>query len=154
MEKWAVKKVFYYEVDNKKFYNKVDADEYALKIFLIEEITKIWKKCKLYNDYSIRIGDDNKTIIVHIHREPYYDNWNVGHYGCTQPKIIDRSTNEKYNTIQDFCKSYSSAIKKIFDIADSIDIEKMSMIYNEDEVNKAIVYKDMVEEIKKFINKI
>jgi hypothetical protein len=47
MENWQINKVFYYEVNGRKFYNKSEADEYSLKLFLTEEITKLWRKSKV-----------------------------------------------------------------------------------------------------------
>lgn len=152
MENWRVNKVFYYEVNSIKFNSKSEADEYSLKLFLTEEITKLWKKSKIFSEYSIYMDKDNKTIIVYIYREPIYDNWNVGHYGCTEPTVLDRSTTERYSSIKEFCKSYKSAIKKIIDIADSINIDNISMICNEETVNKMTNYKNMVEQIKGIMN--
>lgn len=148
MENWQVNKVFYYEVNGRKFYNKFEADEYSLKLFLIEEITKLWRKSKVWDDHSIYIDDDNKTIIVRIYHEPLVDNWNVGHYGCTAPTINDKNEYEKYSTIQEFCKHYDSFIVELFKIADSIDIEKLSMICAEEVINKMNLYKSMVEQLK------
>lgn len=109
-ENWQVNKIFYYEVNGRKFYNKSEADEYSLKLFL--------------------------------------DNWNVGHHGCTEPTVIDKSENRKYNTIREFCKIYISTIKELFEIADSIDIEKLSVICTEEAINKMALYKSMVEQLK------
>lgn len=148
MENWQVNKVFYYEVNSRKFYNKSEADEYSLKVFLIEEITKLWRKSKVWDDHSIYIDDDNKTIIVRIYHEPLVDDWNVGHYGCTAPTINDKDEYKKYSTIQEFYKDYGSFIVELFKIADSIDIEKLSMICAEETINKMNLYKSMVEQLK------
>lgn len=128
MENWQVNKVSYYEVNGRKFYNKSEADEYSLKLFLTEEITKLWRKSEVWDDHSIYIDDDNKTIIVCIHHEPLVD--------------------EKYSTIQEFYKHYDSFIVELFKIADSIDIEKLSMICAEEAINKMSLYKSMVEQLK------
>lgn len=152
MEKWQVNKVFYYEVNSIKFHDKSEADDYSLKLFLVEEIAKLWRKSKVFSEYSIYMDKDNKTIIVHIHREPIYDNWNVGHYGCTEPTILDPSITERYCTINEFCKSYNSIVKKLFNIADSINIDNMSMFCNEEAVNKMLLYKKMIEQIKNLMN--
>lgn len=150
MENWQVNKVFYYEVNGKKFYNKSEADEYSLKLFLTEEITKLWRKSKVWDDHSIYIDNDNKTIIVCIYHEPLVDDWNVGHYGCTAPTINDKNEYEKYSTIQEFYKYYDSFIVELFKIADSIDIEKLSMICAEETLNEMNLYKSMVEKLKKY----
>lgn len=147
-ENWQVNKIFYYEVNGRKFYNKSEADEYSLKLFLTEEVDKLWKKAGGCDNYSIYIDDDNETIVVHIYHEPIIDNWNVGHYGCTEPTVIDKSENRKYNTIREFCKIYISTIKELFEIADSIDIEKLSVICTEEAINKMALYKSMVEQLK------
>lgn len=149
MENWQVNKVFYYEVNGKKFYNKSEADEYSLKLFLTEEITKLWRKSKVWDDHSIYMDDDNKTIIVCIYHEPLVDDWNVGHYGCTAPTINDKNEYKKYSTIQEFYKYYDSFIVELFKIADSIDIEKLSMICAEETLNKMNLYKSMIEKLKK-----
>ena len=154
MKNWQVNKVSYYEVNNRKFYNKSEADEYSLKLFLVEEITKLWRKSKVWDDHSIYIDDDNKTIIVCIYHEPLVDNWNVGHYGCTAPTINDKNEYKKYSTIQEFYKHYDSFIVELFKVADSIDIEKLSMICAEDAINKMVLYKTMVGQLKNVINKI
>lgn len=148
MENWQVNKVFYYEVNGRKFYNKSEADEYSLKLFLTEEITKLWRKSKVWNDHSIYIDNDNKTIIVCIYHEPLVDDWNVGHYGCTAPTIKDKNEYKKYSTIKEFYKHYDSFIVELFKVADSIDIEKMSMICAEEAINKMTLYKNMVEQLK------
>lgn len=148
MENWQVNKVFYYEVNGRKFYNKSEADEYSLKLFLTEEITKLWRKSEVWDDHSIYIDDDNKTIIVCIYHEPLVDDWNVGHYGCTAPTINDKNEYKKYSTIQEFYKHYDSFIVELFKIADSIDIEKLSMICAEEAINKMNLYKSMVEQLK------
>lgn len=132
MENWQVNKVFYYEVNGRKFYNKSEADEYSLKLFLTEEITKLWRKSKVRNDHSIYIDDDNKTIID----------------SCTAPTINDKNEYKKYSTIQEFYKHYDSFIVELFKIADSIDIEKLSMICAEEAINKMNLYKSMVEQLK------
>lgn len=154
MENWQVNKVFYYEVNGKKFYNKSEADEYSLKLFLTEEITKLWKKSKVWDDHSIYIDDDNKTIIVCIYHEPLVDNWNVDHYGCTAPTINDKNEYEKYSTIKELYKHYDSFIVELFEVADSIDIEKLSIICDKEAINKMTLYKNMVEQLKNVINKI
>lgn len=117
-------------------------------MFLTEEVNKLWRKSEDYNDYSTYIDEDNKTIIVHIYHEPIIDNWNVGHYGCTNSTVIDKSKNEKYNTIKDFYKVYNSVIEELFKIADSIDLEKLSIVCTEDTLNKIASYKNMVEQLK------
>lgn len=94
------------------------------------------------------IDDDNKTIIVCIYHEPLVDDWNVGHYGCTAPTINNKNEYEKYSTIQEFYKHYDSFIVELFKIADSIDIEKLSMICAEEAINKMNLYKSMVEQLK------
>lgn len=148
MENWQVNKVFYYEVNGRKFYNKSEADEYSLKLFLTEEITKLWRKSEVWNDHSIYIDDDNKTIIVRIYHEPLVDDWNVGHYGCTAPTIKDKNEYKKYSTIKEFYKHYDSFIVELFKVANSIDIEKLSMICAEEAINKMTLYKNMVEQLK------
>lgn len=151
MKNWEVEKVNYYQVNNKKFFDESEANDYALKLFLVEEISKILKKNSFYDKYSFYIDDDNSTIVVHIYQEPYYDNWNVGHYGCTEPTVIDRSRTHKYKTIKHFCNIYESATKKLFEIADSINIANISTVLDEDNVENMKKYKEMVNKIKNAI---
>lgn len=151
MGEWKINRIFYYEVNNKKFDNKEDAEEYALKLFLVGEIDKLFDK-EGYNNYSIYIDDDNKTIVVHIAREPIIDDWNVGHYGCTEPKVIDKSEDKKYKTIQEFCERYSSLTKKLIEISDSINVDSLELICDEEIINEIVDYKDMVEKLKNAIN--
>lgn len=68
MKNWEVEKINYYQVNNKKFFDEKEANDYALKLFLVEEISKILKKSGFYDKYSFYIDDDNSTIVVYISR--------------------------------------------------------------------------------------
>lgn len=152
MENWQINKIFYYKVNNKKFHNEINAEIYSLKVFLVEEINKLWRKNIIYNNYSIYLDKDNKTIVVHIYREPIIDNWNVGHYGCTEPTIIDKSIEYKYNSIKEFYDHNKEIIEQLFDIADSINLEKINIVCDKETIDKLFLYKEMIEKIRSNIN--
>ena len=68
MENWKINKIFYYEVNGVKFYNKDEANDYSIKLFLTNEINKLMKKSSVYKNYSTYVSDkDYKTIIVYIY---------------------------------------------------------------------------------------
>lgn len=152
MENWKINKIFYYEVNGVKFYNKDEANDYSIKLFLTNEINKLMKKSSVYKNYSTYVSDkDYKTIIVYIYKEPFVDTWNVGHYGC-KGEEVNRSKTEEYTTIKDYCKRFKPLIEKLFTITDSIDIENLSFIQNGETVEKMVNYKKMVKDIKQYIN--
>lgn len=152
MENWKINKIFYYEVNGVKFYNKDEANDYSIKLFLTNEINKLMKKSSVYKNYSTYVSDkDYKTIIVYIYKEPFVDTWNAGHYGC-KGEEVNRSETEEYTTIKDYCERFKPLIEKLFTITDSIDIENLSFIQNEETVEKMVNYKKMVKNIKQYIN--
>lgn len=152
MKDWQINKVFYYEVNNRKFYDKNEAEEYSLKVFLVNEINNLWDKKEGYDNYSIFIDKDNKTIIKHIYHEPIVDNWNVGHYGCTEPTIIDKSVEYKYNSLKEFYEHNKEIVEELFSIAAAIDLEKISIVCNKETTNELLLYKEMVEKIRSNVN--
>ena len=150
---YKVNRVFYFEVNGKKIYNEEEARDYALKLFVTDEVSKIWKKNPYMKEYSIYMDKDDKTIIVYIYSEPIIDDWNVGHYGCTSPTIIDKSKTKKYKTIKDLYRIYTSEIDEILSIDDTINIERLRPLCTDEVINNMINYKDMLRQLREKIKK-
>ena len=140
MENWNLEKILYYQVNGKKFFSEEKAEEYALKVFLVEELNKYWKKLK--TNLSAKILTDNTTIQVTEYREPYVDNWNLGHYGCNQHRSIYKLF-PKLSTI-----GYKYAIEEIIKNADSINLKMMEVICDTDTVAKYERYKAMIDKLR------
>ena len=66
---YKIKRVFYLEVNGKNFYNEEEARDYALKLFVTDEVSKIWEKNPCMKEYSIYMDKDDKTIIVYIYSQ-------------------------------------------------------------------------------------
>lgn len=152
MEKWQILEIAYYEVDDKQFYDKKEAEDYSLKLFLVTELKKIMDKMRKsdpnFKD-TIRMLNDNKTICYEIYKEPFIDTWNAGHYGCTG-EAEDRSIYKKFTSIKDlmnFAKG-KIIIEKLFRVADSIDLERLSIICNQETIDKMTLYKKMINKLK------
>lgn len=119
MERWQIQQIAYYEVNDQQFYDKKEAEEYSLKLFLVTELKKIMDKRRKANpdfEDTICMLRDNKTICYKIYKEPYVDTWNAGHYGCTgEPE--DRSIYKKFTSIKDFIKFKSNLVENLYKAA-------------------------------------
>ena len=144
MENWNLEKILYYQVNGKKFFSEEKAEEYALKVFLVEELNKYWKKLK--TNLSAKILTDNNTIQVTEYHEPYVDNCNLGHYCCSHPEVYGRNIYKLFPKLSTI--GYKYAIEEIIKNADSINLKMMEVICDTDTVAKYERYKAMIDKLR------
>ena len=147
---WKINEVKCYKVNDKLFYDKNKAKDYSLKLFLIRKVSKFLIENNI-NNILLYIDKDN-CIVLKEYRKPIKDNWNLGHYGCTEANIIDRDEIFKFDTIQKFYEAYYITINGIINKIDSINIEILSTILDETQINDICDEKNMITELKKCIN--
>lgn len=144
---WEVKTINYYEVNDHQFNTESEAEDYALKLFLIQEINKLLDKAKSKD--HVCILRDNKTLVYKEYHKPFVDTWNAGHYGCTgEPE--DRSVYRKCEDLKEFVQYYqvSYYIGELYKIADNINIEQLSLVCDEETIQQMTLYKNMVDKLK------
>lgn len=146
IEKYEIKQVAYYEVNNKQFTNKSDAEEYALKIFIVENLTKVWAKDRYCQKYLICVESDGEFLEA----IPDGYKWKSN---CCNSKVIggDNTLYKRFKNIKDLYTYNKQYIERIFNASDSIDVDKLSLICDEDAIRRVILYKNMVDKIKHII---
>ena len=155
MERWQISEIAYYIVNDKQFNSKKEAEDYSLKLFLVTELKKIMDKIRKSNpnfEDTIRLLSDNKTICYEIYKEPFIDTWNAGHYGCTgEPE--DRSIYKKFTSIKDIMNFAEGRfiMGELYEVADSIDLEKLSTVCDQETIDKITLYKEMINKLKSII---
>lgn len=155
MEKWQISEIAYYIVNDKQFNSKKEAEDYSLKLFLVTELKKIMDKIRKSNSNfkdTIRILSDNKTICYEIYKVPLIDTWNTGHYGCTG-MLVDRSIYKKFTSIGDIMNFAEGRfiMGELFEVTDSIDLEKLSTVCDQETLDKITLYKEMINKLKSII---
>ena len=76
----------------------------------------------------------------------------MGHYGCTEPKIINRDDIFKFKTVQEYCKAYPETVKRIINAIDSVNTENLFIFEDKYIIDTIYNLKDIASKLKKYIN--
>ena len=97
MNQYIVKEVKYFTVNGKKFPTEEKAEEYATKLFLVNEVSAKWAKKPFSKDMTIYLDDLGKHNTIVVKRD--YEN--------------GKFCEERYSDIGDFYNCYKTTVDQI-----------------------------------------
>lgn len=150
---YKVNKILYYKVGEETFPTEEEAKQYALLLFLKDEVEKRWKYDYSYKNYSIYIEDKKIRVHICVPTTVFEDNWNAGHYGCKGTTVyIDNSENNIYNSIADFYTAYPDLVNQILNEWAYVDLKRMKNLCTEEVLEELSFRKELANKLREEVD--